>query len=57
MDTYKSPIIDIVKPQWLTFFTFYDTFHMWLMDHPNPSKFEQSWECIFLKGFIHMNTK
>ena len=30
---------------------------MWLMGCPNPSKFEQSWECTFLKVFTHMNTK
>ena len=31
--------------------------YMWLMGYPNPSKFEQSLECTFLKVFIHINTK
>ena len=30
---------------------------MWLMGFLNPSKFEQSCECTFLKFFTYMNTK
>ena len=31
--------------------------HMWLVALPNPYKIEQSWECIFLKHYSHVNTK
>ena len=31
--------------------------HMWLVGRPNHDKMEQSWECTFLKLFIHMKTK
>ena len=31
--------------------------HMWLVALLNPWKIEQSWKCIFLKHYSHMNTK
>ena len=31
--------------------------HMWLVALPNPCELQQSWECIFLKHYSHMNTK
>ena len=30
---------------------------MWLLGCPNPYKMEQSWECTFLRLFIHTNPK
>ena len=37
--------------------SYHITKHMWLVGHPNPCELLQSWECIFLKHYSHMNTK
>ena len=45
------------KPNSTSIFDLVHALHMWLVGHPNPCELLQSWECIFLKHYSHMNTK